>query len=87
VEKETSPESFSGTVRNLDVMGMLCPLPIRLTDREMADLRSGDRLVVRGDDPALRIDLVAWCARRGHRLVELVEREGSIHAVVEKRSA
>jgi len=69
------------------VVGLLCPLPLRLAERTMRSMKPGDLLVLRGDDPALRVDVPAWCVRNGHRLVELSEDGSLIRAVVEKRRA
>jgi tRNA 2-thiouridine synthesizing protein A len=69
----------------LDVTGTLCPLPILLSAREMRKLQPGDLLEILGDDPGIREDMPVWCERAGHRLLELVEEEGSrIRSLVEK---
>jgi tRNA 2-thiouridine synthesizing protein A len=69
----------------LDVTGTLCPLPILLSAREMRKLQPGDLLEVIGDDPGIREDMPIWCERAGHRLLEMVEEEGSrIRSLVEK---
>ena len=39
-----------------------------LVQRGLASLPAGGRLAVRGHDPALRVDLPAWCRSRGHRV-------------------
>ncbi|MGI5213203.1 ferritin-like domain-containing protein [Plantactinospora sp. CA-290183] len=39
-----------------------------LLDRALAGLAPGDRLVVGGRHPALRLHLAAWCRAEGHRL-------------------
>jgi TusA-related sulfurtransferase len=68
----------------LDVTGTFCPLPILLSAREMRKLRTGDLLEIVGDDPAIREDMPVWCERAGHRLVEMVEENGTIRSLVEK---
>jgi tRNA 2-thiouridine synthesizing protein A len=51
----------------------------------MQSLRQGDLLEIFGDDPAIREDMPEWCARAGHRLVEMTdEAEGRIRTLVEK---
>jgi tRNA 2-thiouridine synthesizing protein A len=70
---------------DLDVRGLFCPLPVVLAQRALDGLPPGGRLSVVGDDPAIWGDVPAWCAERGHRLVELAAREGEeILFVVEK---
>ncbi|MFC0506717.1 ferritin-like domain-containing protein [Micromonospora costi] len=39
-----------------------------LVERALAHLAPGDRLVVRGRHPTLRLHLAAWCRAEGHRL-------------------
>lgn len=76
---------MSRPLRHLDVTGTFCPIPVLLGAREMGNLRAGDLLEIVGDDPAMGEDIPAWCARAGHRLLELVEEaDGRIRAVVEK---
>lgn len=73
---------------DLDVRGLFCPLPVVLAQREIDRLPPGGRLSVVGDDPAIWGDVPAWCAERGHRLVELVAGEGEeVRFVVEKAVA
>jgi tRNA 2-thiouridine synthesizing protein A len=74
-----------GVSHQLDLTGLLCPLPILLAAREMRKLRPGDLLEILGDDPGIREDMPVWCERAGHRLVEMVEEEGGrIRSLVEK---
>lgn len=70
--------------RHLDVTGTFCPLPILLSAREMQKLHPGDLLEVVGDDPTILEDMPVWCERAGHRLLDLREEEGQVHALVEK---
>ena len=53
----------------LDVRGLLCPVPVLRTAARVATLAPGAILRVVGDDPLLRVDLAAWCAREGHELL------------------
>jgi len=73
------------TVRHrLDVTGTFCPLPILLAVRAMRKLQTADLLEVVGDDVAILEDMPVWCERAGHRLVEMVQDEGTIRSLVEK---
>jgi tRNA 2-thiouridine synthesizing protein A len=54
----------------IDTTGLQCPLPVRLTERRVRGLRPGDTLEVLGDDPAMGLDLEAWCYASGHELLE-----------------
>jgi tRNA 2-thiouridine synthesizing protein A len=66
----------------LDVTGLLCPVPVLRTARRVRGLAPGSLLEVVGDDPLLRIDLSAWCAREGHEVVRSEEGEGGRLLVV-----
>lgn len=83
-ERNTAPAA------KLDARGLLCPLPVLLTARELGKLPPGARLLVEGDDRGILEDLPAWCAASGHRLVEIGEAAAKpgarplIRAVVER---
>ena len=64
-------------MHRLDVRGLVCPVPILMTARVMADLQSGDQLEVVGDDPEIAVDMPAWCEQSGNRLLEL-RRDGAL---------
>jgi tRNA 2-thiouridine synthesizing protein A len=53
-------------VTTVDARGLLCPLPLTMAKRRMADLAPGERLVVLATDPEAPIDLAAWAADAGH---------------------
>ena len=74
-------------IRQLDVTGTFCPLPILLAAREMLRLTPGDRLEVIGDDPGILEDMPVWCQRAGHRLLDISEQQGKIVSLIEKGAA
>ena len=57
----------------LDVTGTRCPVPVLRAARRVRRLPVGALLEVTGDDPLMRLDLAAWCAREGHEVVAMVE--------------
>ena len=69
-----------GTARELDLVGLNCPLPAMKTRRALARMRPGERLVVRASDPLAAIDLPHLCAEDGHVLIALA-REGAVIVV------
>ena len=71
----------------LNALGLLCPLPVLFAVRDMKALEPGQVLEIVGDDPALRIDIPAWCHKAGHRLLQIEEDEGVIVCYVEKGNA
>ena len=54
----------------VDARGLLCPLPLTMAKRRMADLAPGETLVVLATDPEATIDLGAWAAAAGHSFAE-----------------
>jgi tRNA 2-thiouridine synthesizing protein A len=53
----------------LDVSGLLCPLPVIRTQDRVKSLAPGQRLTVLGTDPGMLNDIPAWCRINGHRLI------------------
>lgn len=70
----------------LDARGLLCPLPLTMAKRRMAELPPGATLVVLATDPEAPIDLAAWAATEGHGFTESA-REGWGEYSLTKRSA
>ena len=66
----------------LDVTGTLCPVPVLRTARRVRRLRPGALLEVVGDDPLMRLDLAAWCAKEGHEVVAMEEAGGRVRCVL-----
>ncbi len=75
-----SPEA----AHHLDLTGTLCPLTVRLAARALDPLPPGTLLEIVGDDPALVIDLPAWCDEAGHRLIGLTRDGRLVRALVER---
>ncbi len=61
----------------VDQRGRRCPLPVIELARRITDVPVGGVVVLLSDDPASATDVPAWCAMRGHDLVETVEHEGA----------
>jgi tRNA 2-thiouridine synthesizing protein A len=66
----------------LDVTGTLCPVPVLRAARRVRRLPAGALLEVVGDDPLMRLDLAAWCAREGHDVVAMVEEGARIRCLL-----
>jgi tRNA 2-thiouridine synthesizing protein A len=54
----------------VDARGLLCPLPLTMAKRRMAELGPGDTLLVLATDPEAPIDLAAWALDEGHGFSE-----------------
>ena len=53
-----------------DLRGLKCPLPVLRAKKRMAGMRPGEQLWLETTDPLAVIDIPAFCAEEGHRLVE-----------------
>ena len=53
-----------------DLKGLNCPLPVLRTAKRLAGMRAGGLLWVETTDPLAAIDIPAFCAEKGYRLVE-----------------
>jgi tRNA 2-thiouridine synthesizing protein A len=56
-------------VRELDVRGFFCPLPILRTRALVDTMASGEEVIVRTTDPASVIDFKHFCNVTGHQLL------------------
>ncbi|WP_248307140.1 MULTISPECIES: sulfurtransferase TusA family protein [unclassified Devosia] len=50
----------------IDARGLKCPLPVLQTEKRLAQLPAGARLVVLATDPMARIDIPLYCRQNGH---------------------
>ena len=68
----------------LDCVGLLCPAPIHLTARKLAQLPAGTRLEIICDDEVITQDMPSWCQLTGHVIVEY-RRAGTCHHYVVRK--
>lgn len=64
--------------RVLDVRGLLCPMPVVKTAREIKSLASGQVLKVLATDRGAIADCPAWAADTGNQLLDWREEAGSL---------
>lgn len=60
----------------LDVRGLICPLPVLRARKALMALRPGAMLRVFCTDPAAAADFPAYCTTAGHALVESRQIQG-----------
>ena len=71
-----------------DLRGLNCPLPVLKARKRLAEMPPGQRLWLETTDPLAVIDIPAFCAETGHRLVETVSTiEGGHRFLVERGAA
>ncbi len=77
-----SPEMKSDRV--LDFRGLLCPMPIINTKREMTSLAVGQVLEVLATDPGSRRDMPAFVKNTGNELIGVSEDGQVLHYLIRK---
>jgi peroxiredoxin family protein/TusA-related sulfurtransferase len=92
-EKSMNPQDVdtqlprtAGVLYTADACGLQCPGPIIRLKNEMDKLKTGDHLEMTASDQGFKKDAGAWCAMTGNKLVSIGEKDGVIHAVIEKGS-
>ncbi len=66
----TMNDSRETAESELDVRGLICPLPVLRARKALMALQPGDTLRVFCTDPAAAADFPAYCTTAGHALVE-----------------
>ncbi len=54
----------------LDVSGLLCPLPVLIARKRLESMASGNVLKVIATDPMAATDMAHFCNEKGHTLLE-----------------
>ncbi|MGE0383999.1 MAG: sulfurtransferase TusA family protein [Gammaproteobacteria bacterium] len=71
-------------MRELNLVGERCPLPIVRLNSEIRSLNAGEEIVVLASDRAFELDVQAWCRRTGHALVDFQDLQGVYRAQLRK---
>ncbi len=69
----------------LDCSGLSCPVPILKTKKAMKKMESGKVLKMTSTDPGSSKDVVSFCKRLGHELLESQEDSGSTHFFIKAK--
>ena len=83
--EETS--GLDGVDEQIDVRGMLCPLPVLKARKRLKTLNNGAILRVLASDPAAVIDFPHFCSEAGHELISSNESDGILTFVIRKSHA
>ena len=67
----------------LDARKSLCPMPVIKTQNKVAELKTGDVLVVTCTDPGALNDIPAWCRINGHQVIETSEVDDEVIITVQ----
>lgn len=60
----------------LDVTGLLCPLPVLKAGKRLKAMAPGSVLKVKASDPMAKIDMPHFCSEQGHLLLSAGEQDG-----------
>jgi tRNA 2-thiouridine synthesizing protein A len=60
----------------LDVTGLLCPLPVLKAGKRLKAVAPGEVLVVKASDAMSKIDMPHFCNEQGHELLSMEEKDG-----------
>jgi tRNA 2-thiouridine synthesizing protein A len=71
--------------KELDVRGLICPLPILRTKKSLADMAHGQILKVMATDPGAIIDFQVFAEQTGHELLSSSEVTGEFLFYLKKR--
>ena len=72
------------SVKELDLTGLNCPMPILKTKQALRDMAEGERIKVLATDAHAEIDFKAYLSRTTSTLVELFEVNGIYTFIIEK---
>ncbi len=68
----------------LDTFGLLCPMPIVKTSKELKKMNIGQVLKVISSDEGIKEDMPAFCKSTGHQFLGLEENNGEFIVYVKK---
>jgi tRNA 2-thiouridine synthesizing protein A len=78
------PAALKDAVAVYDLKGLNCPLPVLRARKRLAGMKPGDRLWLETTDPLAAVDIPAFCAEAGHRLIETTAGDGGHRFLVER---
>ena len=70
--------------KTLDCFGLLCPMPIVKTAKEVKAMKIGEVLEVQATDTGIKSDIPAWCKATGQEFIGVKEKDGEFFAYVKK---
>ncbi len=69
---------MSDEVHYVDARRLLCPLPVIRAQDAVAQLKTGDMVIVSSTDPGAKADIPAWCRINGHQVIDIKEQDHEI---------
>lgn len=71
--------------KELDVRGLVCPLPILRTKKSLADMTTGQVLKIAATDPGAIIDFQVFANQTGNELLSLSDTTGEFIFYMKKK--
>lgn len=71
--------------KELDVMDLMCPMPIVKISQIINTMESGQTLEVKANDPAFQADIEAWCNKTANPLTSFSHTEDAYIAIITKK--
>ncbi len=70
--------------RVLDLKGLMCPVPIAMTQEKIKGMKEGEVLLVISTDPGFEYDLWNWAKRSGNLILDIKKEGPVINAYIKK---
>jgi len=70
--------------RQLNCLGMFCPMPVIKTKVELEKMPVGQTLEIIADDPAAEPDLQSLARSTGQEILSIEKKGKEIHALIKK---
>jgi len=70
--------------KRLDCLGLFCPEPIYKTRMQLDEMRIGETLEIRADDPAAKSDIENLAKNLGQEVLESTQ-EGEVTRIILKK--
>ena len=65
-------------INHIDASGLLCPLPLMLLKKAMAEINVGEQIAIAVTDEHAELDFQTWCERFGHGLERLEDQKNKL---------
>ena len=62
-------------INHIDASGLLCPLPLMLLKKAMAEINVGEQITIAVTDEHAELDFQTWCERFGPGLERLEDQK------------
>jgi tRNA 2-thiouridine synthesizing protein A len=72
------------SVEKLDVKGKMCPMPVALTKRKLAEMQSGQILEVTGEGQLEFDNIQRWLKNNGQEIVEVSKTDSEFKILIKK---